>query len=243
MRSGKGFLDWRSTSLVCYINSIMKILITAGGTTEKIDDVRVITNSATGRLGAKIADAFAASVRPCDITYICSGNAARPERADVKVSLTSGVESVMEAVQRACAETPYDVIIHSMAISDYQVKAVLDSLDSRQDIREKKISSNREELVVVLKKAPKIIALLRGLAPGAVIVGFKLLSGAGEEDLIKAGGELLKKNDCDFVFANDISTINEDSHEGFLIKRDGTYEKASGKEEIAALIAERTLNR
>ena len=37
----------------------MKIIITAGGTSEKIDDVRTITNSSTGRLGYAIGKAFA----------------------------------------------------------------------------------------------------------------------------------------------------------------------------------------
>ncbi|MBK8156162.1 MAG: hypothetical protein IPK55_09075 [Streptococcus sp.] len=36
----------------------MKILITSGGTTEKIDSVRGITNHATGTLGKYIAEAF-----------------------------------------------------------------------------------------------------------------------------------------------------------------------------------------
>ena len=37
----------------------MKIIITAGGTSERIDDVRTITNSSTGRLGFTIGSAFA----------------------------------------------------------------------------------------------------------------------------------------------------------------------------------------
>ena len=36
----------------------MKIVITAGGTSEKIDDVRTITNSSTGRLGYAVGTAF-----------------------------------------------------------------------------------------------------------------------------------------------------------------------------------------
>ena len=36
----------------------MKILITSGGTTEKIDSVRGITNHATGSLGKYIAEIF-----------------------------------------------------------------------------------------------------------------------------------------------------------------------------------------
>ncbi len=36
----------------------MRILVTSGGTSEYIDDVRIITNISTGKLGAKIAYAF-----------------------------------------------------------------------------------------------------------------------------------------------------------------------------------------
>lgn len=36
----------------------MRVLITAGGTSEKIDNVRSITNHSTGRLGCLIAEKF-----------------------------------------------------------------------------------------------------------------------------------------------------------------------------------------
>jgi len=257
-----------------YSKTVMRILITAGGTAEKIDDVRRITNTGTGRLGAKVAERFAAAGAGNSITYICSENAVRPQTGGaapgeiLDVIFCSDVDSVGEAVRKACAETKFDVIVHSMAISDYRVRAVSDSalmtesvierlsllacgdssspeeairetLLSPPGISERKISSEKEDLVVVLEKAPKIIALFRGLAPNAVVVGFKLLSGAGEEELLRAGMALLEKNDCDFVFANDMETVLADRHEGFLIARDGSFEGASGKDGIAALIVER----
>jgi len=228
---------------------MIKILITAGGTSEKIDNVRRITNSGTGRLGARIAEAFTSSGLPCSIVYICTENAARPpvgveavRGTRIETMICGDVNSVKEAVCEACAGTDFDVIVHSMAIGDYRVKAVLDSLLSQNEIRESKISSDREELVVVLEKAPKIIALLRGLAPGAVIVGFKLLSDAAEEELLEAARALLINNDCDFVLANDMKAIQGDSHEGVLLSRDGAAEHAAGKEEIAALIVRRVLD-
>ena len=224
-------------------------------------------------MGAIVAETFAASGHAGAITYICSEKAERPRQealggVSLDVRAVSDVDSVKEAVERACAEAEYDVIVHSMAIGDYQVRAVSDSVQmttgvierlsvlacgdssspeeavretllSPPVINENKISSDKEDLIVVLKKAPKIIALLRGLAPQAVIVGFKLLSGVSEEDLISAGHALLKKNDCDLVLANDMDNVSIDQHEGLLIARDGTYERASGKEEIAKLICVR----
>jgi len=250
---------------------MIKILISAGGTSEKIDDVRRITNSGTGRLGAKIAEAFAASCPGCSITYICSENAVRPEHSGNE-RVCGDVNDVMEAVRQACAETAFDVIVHSMAISDYQVRAVSDSalmtqnvierlsalacgdssspeeairdaLLSPPEVKANKISSEKEDLIVVLKKAPKIIAMLRGLSPDSVIIGFKLLSGVSEEELADAGLGLLKKNDCDFVFANDMRTVHGDSHKGILVARDGTYKSASGKDKIAELIVSSVLKR
>jgi phosphopantothenate-cysteine ligase len=260
----------------------LNILITAGGTSEKIDDVRYIANSGTGRLGALIAEAFAACGRDCHITYISSAGAARPGIANaaggspragavtLETRVADDVLAVKAAVQKACAETAYDIIVHSMAIGDYSVRAVSDAelmaetvierlsvlacgdsaspgeavreaLLSPPSVRAAKISSDKENLIVVLEKAPKIIALFRGLAPSAVIVGFKLLAGATEEELVRAGYALLEKNGCDFVLANDMDTVRTNRHEGLLIAKGKTYERAYGKGGIAALIVRRAL--
>ena len=53
----------------------MKILITAGGTTEKIDQVRAITNHSTGRLGQALADYLAANP-DTTIDYVTTKQAA-----------------------------------------------------------------------------------------------------------------------------------------------------------------------
>ncbi|MDR0875190.1 MAG: hypothetical protein LBN12_03145 [Clostridiales Family XIII bacterium] len=260
------------------------ILITAGGTSEKIDDVRRITNSGTGRLGALICEAFAASGQPARITYLCSASAVRPRIASSR-SLGQAIDSdgvslhaviaddvleLQEAVARLGAENTYDIIVHSMAVGDYRMKAVSDAervsdevvkrlsylacgdssapeeairdaILSPPRILESKISSDKENLIVLLEKAPKIISMLRGLAPSAVIVGFKLLSGVDEAELVRVGTALLQKNDCDFVLANDMRTVRSNRQEGVLIARDGGTEHAYGKSGIADLIVKRTL--
>ena len=222
------------------------ILITAGGTTEKIDAVRGITNSGTGRLGALTADMFAARLPDCRIVYICSKDAARPgcTSSELQIIIANDLSEVEEAIRSACEKISFDVIIHSMAISDYRVKAVSDSDMMARGIlmpcdKTTKISSDKDDLIIVLEKAPKLISMLRGHASEAVIVGFKLLSNASEEELICAGRALLEKNDCDFVLANDLKTVMAGCHEGLLIDREGGYERAVGKEVIAALIADR----
>ncbi|GHU67803.1 phosphopantothenate--cysteine ligase [Clostridia bacterium] len=267
-----------------YDKQPIHILITAGGTSEKIDDVRRITNSGTGRLGALTAEAFAASGQPVRITYLCSASAVRPRIASTRVmgqaldpdgvSLNvvhaDDVSELQEAVARLGTERSFDIIVHSMAVGDYRVRAVSDAEqvageavkrlsyltcgDSSSPeeaiagallepplIRESKISSDKENLVVVLEKSPKIIGMLRGLAPKAVIVGFKLLSEVDEEELLRVGLGLLQKNDCDFVLANDMRTVRSNRQEGLLISADGSFERGYGKSGIADLIVMRTI--
>ena len=55
----------------------MKILITSGGTTEKIDAVRGITNHSTGYLGKEIAELFLAKGH--QVTLVTTKTAVKPE--------------------------------------------------------------------------------------------------------------------------------------------------------------------
>jgi phosphopantothenate-cysteine ligase len=108
-----------------------------------------------------------------------------------------------------------------------------------------KIRSTHDDLVVVFEKTTKVISLLRGLLPEAVIVGFKLLVDASADELIKTGLSMLKDNDCDFVLANDMKTVTAgaEKHEGILIDKDGASTCAEGKRAIAELIVSAVTSR
>jgi phosphopantothenate-cysteine ligase len=101
-----------------------------------------------------------------------------------------------------------------------------------------KISSDLDDVLVVLERAPKVISMFRGLAPDAVIVGFKLLTDVSEDKLIRVGYGLLERNDCDYVLANDMKSLKGGGHIGHLIARDGSHGTYDGKEAIAEAIAE-----
>ena len=73
----------------------MKIVITAGGTSEKIDDVRTITNSSTGRLGYAVGTAFLQQYADeLEAVYYLHGTRARhPEHEKVIPVEIGGVGS------------------------------------------------------------------------------------------------------------------------------------------------------
>lgn len=240
----------------------MTVLITAGGTTEKIDEVRNITNSSTGAMGRTIAEAFLSFGEVTKILYVCGAAAMVPPVCDkVQIFRVTDVKSLAERLKQLLAREEVDGIVHCMAVSDYTVSKVTSSSILKEELSgdisrldealhgeggldlSRKISSEMEDLVLVLKKTPKIIAMLRPLKPRAVLVGFKLLDRVPEEALIEAGLSLLRRNGCDFVFANDKQKVTSQSHGGYLISADGAWEEISGREEIAGRIAERVRNK
>ena len=56
----------------------MNIIVTAGGTSEPIDNVRRIANTGTGRLGSLVADELAEADWTDHIFYVCAKDSIRP---------------------------------------------------------------------------------------------------------------------------------------------------------------------
>ncbi|NLD18877.1 MAG: phosphopantothenate--cysteine ligase [Clostridiales bacterium] len=227
----------------------MKIIITAGGTSERIDDVRTITNSSTGRLGHAIGEALLRDYgdRIDRIYYLHGTRAAYVEDDKVEPRTIGGVMDLQKELDLLLGAEKIDAVIHAMAVSDYMVNEVttLDRIrgveDVKADLSGNKISSDIDDLVIHMKRSPKVISTIKKTRPNTHLVGFKLLSNVPHEELIDIGYRLLKKNDCDFVLANDLKEIGRDFHRGYLIHRDKTYDIMENNEEIAEMIARRTI--
>jgi phosphopantothenate-cysteine ligase len=241
----------------------MNILITSGGTAEKIDAVRKITNSATGALGRLLADSFGGYDAVERVFYIHGENAARPKTPKAEPIPVSGVAELDAAVREILSVAEVHAIVHSMAVSDYRVRAVTTAervaqavwagprgteAEIEASVRNaapldsgKKISSEEASLVLFLERAPKIIARLRTLAPDAPLVGFKLLDGVPRETLLSAARGVMEKNDCFLVLANDAREITANGHVGYLLDRAGAVTRYGTKEEIARGVAERVM--
>ena len=84
----------------------MKIVITAGGTSEKIDDVRTITNSSTGRLGYAVGTAFLQQYADeLEAVYYLHGTRARhPEHEKVIPVEIGGVADLQRELGRILVE-------------------------------------------------------------------------------------------------------------------------------------------
>lgn len=176
-------------------------------------------------------------------------------------------ESVYNVVNKLTREIKITHFIHSMAISDFtfsfavsfdalaneiteyikeggnvdsnKIKELISLPQSRYSEGEK-ISSS-EPLMIGLKKTKKVISLIKSNNHNTILVGFKLLRNVGEETLIDVANELKRKNECDFVFANELSKIEGDNHSGMLIRDGEILERPKGKANIADVIVKNIL--
>ena len=178
-----------------------KFIITAGGTSERIDNVRKITNSSSGKLGMLIADCLLKERNDILIYYVCSKNSLRPSDDRVHVLEVEGTLDLKNTLEDLLLSNEINYFIHSMAVSDYMTDFVTnlsnikesitkssnidEAFENIEAIKGNKISSYEDNLVIVLKPTPKIISIIKNLSPSTYLVGFKLLDGVSKLELIK----------------------------------------------------------
>lgn len=233
----------------------MKIIITAGGTSEYIDKVRKITNSSSGKLGSMIANNILEKNIFTDIYYIHTPKSFLP---DTEISSTTQIHNIeiintndlKNTVETLLKTEKIDWFIHSMAVSDYYVDFVTTASLLDEDLKENtitniiqsptnkldnsdKLSSNEDNLILVLKQTPKIINLIKKLSPSTHLVGFKLLENVTEDYLISIATKLMENNNCDYVVANDLKNIRQGQHKAILIDNHQNKTYLNTKEEIA----------
>ena len=165
-----------------------KVIVTAGGTQEAIDPVRVITNHSSGKQGYALAQAALDS--GADVTLITTPTALTPP-VGAKVIHVKSVQDMLDALLNESA----DALIMAAAGADFRpVNAAKDKLKKRDGIPQ-----------IQLEAAPDILKTLASQSGVAkrfqVTVGFA----AESRDLLANASEKLASKNLDFIAANDIS--------------------------------------
>ena len=158
-----------------------KILVIGGGSSEPIDDVRVISNKSSGFMATSLWEAAYAMGANIDLWL---GNAVHKPGEWIKTNRFSTLTVLKSMIK---GKEKYDAIIVPAALSDFIPTTVKGKLDSTEPISLK------------MKKAPKIIDKLRKKHKG-LLYAFKLGSRIKNDELIKKAESLLKNSDC--VIAN-----------------------------------------
>lgn len=196
-------------------NNNKKVLILSGGTAEFIDKVRIISNLSSGKTGYLLSQCFIKDGFDVSVIYAMGKKPPYYVNSYNTLSATEMLNKALDIGKDA------DIIISCAAISDYT------PLEEQKG----KISSDKEELTIKLKKNPKVIKELKKAFPNKIIVGFKAEYGIPEQELIEKSIKKLKDANLDYIVANDLSKhyFGDDYNEVILIDKNNNIKKYKGK--------------
>ena len=206
-----------------------KVVVTAGGTHEPLDPVRVLTNRSSGKQGYALAQA--ALDAGAEVCLISTVNLEPPVGARVVQVRTA--QEMLEAVLEEAATA--DALIMAAAVADFRPKNVADSKMKKKDGIPQ----------IELESAPDILETVAGLEAGKkrpkVVVGFA----AESRDLLENATIKLQSKELDIIAANDISATDAgfsvDTNRVTLLHADGSSEALPlmSKFEVAETIVAR----
>ena len=207
----------------------LRVMVTAGGTRERLDPVRYLGNDSSGKMGFAIA--AAAKARGAEVTLVCGLTTAKqPEGIP-----TVRVESTCDLYDAVTTRAPeMDVIIQAAAPADYRF-----ANPSTQKMKKEA----GKPLIFELVENPDIAAAVGAAKkPGQTLVGFA----AETENLLDNARRKLDKKNLDMIVANDVSKpgagFNVDTNIATLITRDGLADcPLQSKAELAETILDKVM--
>ncbi len=185
----------------------VRVLVTAGGTREPIDAVRVITNRSSGKQGYAIAEE--ALARGAEVTLVTSVD--RPVSVGIEVVRATTVADMEAAVVPRASGS--DVVVQAAAMSDFRPKAPAD----------RKLKKDEGPPEIVLEPTHDFsVDLGKAKHAGQVLVGFA----AETDDLVSNASDKLRRKGLDLIVANDVGApgvgFEHDTNEVVLLRADGS---------------------
>jgi len=200
-----------------------RVLVSAGGTRESIDPVRVIANRSSGRQGyalAEVACRMGASVTLVSTTDLALS---LDTTTAIEVVRVESAAELHEAMAKRALES--NCVIMAAAVADFTVKVASEKLKKRDGVPELRLERTSDVLAELAAHRPK----------GQVLVGFA----AETSDVIENAREKMRGKDLDLLVVNDVaapgSGFEHETNEVTVLDRDGGEQRISmrSKEAVA----------
>ena len=178
-----------------------RILVTCGPTWVPIDNIRVISNTSTGKLGQILAEILAKT--GAKVTLLEGPVMQGVKAKSIKVIKFSFFDDFLSQLTYELKKK-YDIVIHAAAVADYKLKKPFKG----------KINSNWSSLKINLISTRKIINLIKRISPRTLLIGFKQEDKLNQKLARLKAKKLFKNAHCDFVIAN---RVNRKRYEAYII--------------------------
>jgi phosphopantothenoylcysteine decarboxylase/phosphopantothenate--cysteine ligase len=196
-----------------------KVIISAGGTIERIDPVRYITNDSSGKMGHRLAEQ--ARDLGADVILVTASKLEHP--FGVTVRPVSSAREMQAAIMSDFDDAT--IIIMAAAVSDYRPKNQAD----------KKMKKASQDIQILLEENPDILATMGQQKTHQFLIGFA----AETNDVEKYATDKLKRKNADMIVANDVSKehagFNKDTNEVIIFQpnKEAIHIETDTKENIA----------
>ncbi|WP_405141634.1 bifunctional phosphopantothenoylcysteine decarboxylase/phosphopantothenate--cysteine ligase CoaBC [Paenibacillus sp. FSL H7-0942] len=187
-----------------------KVVVTAGGTIERIDPVRYITNDSSGKMGFAIA--AAARDLGADVKLVMGSTQSKPPE-NVELIPVQSAQDMYEAVTREWDDA--DIVVKAAAVADYRPK----------EVYTEKIKKKGDTLSLELVKNIDILETLGKQKTHQFLIGFA----AETQSVEMYAREKLERKNCDLIVANDVTRtgagFGTDTNAVHIYDREGLVEE------------------
>ena len=185
-----------------------QVIVSAGGTRERIDPVRYISNDSSGKMGYAMAQA--ADWLGATVTLVSTTHSLLPPEG-VQVHEVASAQELAQAMTAHYDQMDY--VVMAAAVSDYRVK-------QPHDQKIKKMAGQTDWQLDLVQN-PDILAQLGQTKRQQVLIGFA----AETQNLLEHARAKLSKKGADWLIANDVSNLaigfNSDKNQVYVLGAQG----------------------
>ena len=185
-----------------------QVIVPAGGTRERIDPVRYISNDSSGKMGYAMAQA--ADWLGATVTLVSTTHSLLPPEG-VQVQEVASAQELAQAMTSHYDQMDY--VVMAAAVSDYRVK-------HPHDQKIKKVAGQMDWQLDLVQN-PDILAQLGQTKRQQVLIGFA----AETQNLLEHARAKLSKKGADWLIANDVSNpaigFNSDKNQVYVLGAQG----------------------
>jgi len=185
-----------------------QVIVSAGGTRERIDPVRYISNDSSGKMGYAMAQA--ADWLGATVTLVSTTHSLLPPEG-VQVQQVASTQELAQAMTSHYDQMDY--VVMAAAVSDYRVKYP-------HDQKIKKVAGQTDWQLDLVAN-PDILAQLGQTKRQQVLIGFA----AETQNLLEHARAKLSKKGADWLIANDVSNpaigFNSDKNQVYVLGAQG----------------------
>ena len=185
-----------------------QVIVSAGGTRERIDPVRYISNDSSGKMGYAMAQA--ADWLGATVTLVSTTQSLLPPEG-VQVQEVASAQELAQAMTAHYDQMDY--VVMAAAVSDYRVK-------HPHDQKIKKVAGQTDWQLDLVAN-PDILAQLGQTKRQQVLIGFA----AETQNLLEHARAKLSKKGADWLIANDVSNpaigFNSDKNQVYVLGAQG----------------------